>query len=485
MIPIGLYRPDLAETNAGVSLTILNAILQSDGNGVAYGPHPGFAPLDTADALPDVQRGTVSVVTRSGQYQNYVGTVDKLFRVSASGAVTEIGSGYAVPTGDNWSMQQFGDFVYFTNRSDGILRYNVESGGDVVAVDGAPKARVLIVLFNTLAALDCDGNNRLLMTSAINDGATWSGDASNTYQEFPEGEDLLGGGELGSALAVVLQRNAIRVLSRTRDRSIFTSDLLATGVGAQGTDGIVIARGWAYFVDTDGFQRTNGQSIEAIGKDKVSATFIKSLAGGALTSVQGAYDPSNNRILYRYRKSSVISETVFKDILAVDVDKLEWVPVAIDTTALIAMSSPGYSLDELGQFGTLDGLPYPLDSRAWKGGEPRLAGYDADLKFGFMSGDSLPATLETGAQSDGTGKRITGAVPYTDGADGITVQLGVKQRISDAFAWGEAVGIDEDGFCPVDEAGRLFSLRFSSAAGAAWSFMRGFDHLEANQRGSR
>jgi hypothetical protein len=78
MLPIGFYRPDLAETNPGVSLTVLNAILMADANGVAYRPHPSISPLSSADALPDPPRGAASVVTRSGAYQVYVGTASKI-----------------------------------------------------------------------------------------------------------------------------------------------------------------------------------------------------------------------------------------------------------------------------------------------------------------------------------------------------------------------------------------------------------------------
>lgn len=484
MLPVGLYRPDMAETNPGVSLTVLNAILRSDSVGVSYAPQPDIGVLATSDALAEAPRGTISVVTRAGQYQNFVGTGDKLYKVSASGEVTEIGSGYAVPAGDNWSFAQFGDYLYATNTFDGIVRYNIESGGAVSAVSGAPKARYIFLLFNTLAALDCDGNNRVMKTSAIGDPTVWSGDASNNVQEFAEGEELIAGGELGQNLAVVFQRNAIRVLTRTRDRTVFAETILASGIGAQGADGCVFTRGWAYFIDTDGFHRTNGAGTEPIGKDKVSRTFINSLAANALTSVQGAYDPSENRILYRYRKSTTVSSTIYSDILACDLDKLEWVPIEMDTAALVTMASSGYTLDELDQFGTMETLPYPLDSRAWKGGEPRLAAFDADLKFGFVSGANLACTLETGAQMDGMGARVIGAVPYTDNADA-TIQLGVKQKISDDFTWGDAVAIDEDGFAPVDEAGKVFSLRFNAAAGDEWTFMRGFDHIEANQRGPR
>lgn len=484
MLPIGFYRPDLAESNSGLSLTIRNAILFRDEAGVAYGPHPSLEVLSSATALPGPPRGALSVVARDGSYQNYAGTEDKLYKVAADGSWTEIGSGYAVPGGDNWSMAQFGDYVYFTNRTDGLMRYSIESGGTVDAVAGAPAARVIFLLFNTLAALDCDGNNRLMKTSKINDPTVWSGDASCTYQEFPEGEELIGGGELGQTLAVVLQRNAVRVLARTTDRSIFTTSLLSSGVGAQGTEGVTRFKGWCYFMDTDGPQRTNGSVIEPIGRNKIAKTMTAALPARGADTVQTTSDPATNRILYRYRSLTVTDENVFQDILAYDIDTGEWVPISMATSWLIAMASPGYTLEELDAFGTLDTLPYSLDDRYWKGGEPQLTGFNGAYKFGFMSGTPLAATLETGTRMEGGAVRITGAVPLTD-APAPTVQLGVKRALRDTLAWGAAVNVDADGFAPVDEAGQWYSLRFSVPAGQEWSFMRGFEAIEMHRQGRR
>jgi hypothetical protein len=484
MIPIGFYRPDLAETNNGVSLAVLNAILMRDELGAAYGPHPSIGTLSTAVALPSAPKGITSVVTRAGGYQAYAGTADKLFKIAADGTYTEIGSGYGVPSGDQWSMAQFGDYIYFTNTFDGLLRYNIESGGTVDAVAGAPKGRIIFPLFNTLAMLDCDGDNKLMKTSAINNPTIWSGDASNRYQYFADGEELIGGGELSQGLAVVFQRNAIRVLTRTRDRSIFIADQLALGIGAQSPQSVVIVRGWAYFVDTDGFHRTNGQGTEPIGKSKVSKTFINSLAASALVSVQGAYDPENNRILYRYLKSTALDSDICEDVLAYHIDEAEWVPIEMDTAALITMSSPGYTLDELDQFGTIDTLPYPLDSRAWKGGEPRLAAVDGDLKFGFVSGASLACTLETGALLGSARELVNSIRPVTD-SDTATIQIGVKEKVSDDFTWKTAQTIQPSGQSPVRGSGRIKSFRANIAAGATWTFFRGFDNPQGASVGMR
>lgn len=483
MIGIGFYRPDLPQTNRGVSGAVLNAMLMKDTEaGVSYGPQRGIGVLDTADALPTAPRGAATAVNRSGFNRVYAGTADKLYEISADGSITEIGSGYAVPSGDNWSITQFLDYIYFTNTADGLFRYNIELGGAVSAVTDAPKARFIFPLFNTLAALDCDGDNRMMRTSKIGDGGVWSGDASCRFQPFNEGEALIAGGEIGQFGAVVLQNNAIRLLARTRDRSVFTSSLLESASGAQGPDGVCFTKGWCYFMDTDGPQRTNGAVVEPIGRDKIATTMIKNMATNGTQTVQVAYDPATRRVLYRYQSVAGTNDEVFDDILAFDIDTKEWVPLSMQTAALVALASPGYTLDDLDVFGDLDHLPYPLDSRVWKGGEPRIGAFSADFKFGFLEGNNLECTLETGAIVGQASMRVTKATPFTDAEQGI-VQMGFKKRIADDFEWGDETAIDEDGHAPVDDAGNVVAFRFKVAAGVDWTFMRGFDFLKSTTRG--
>jgi hypothetical protein len=483
MVPIGFYRPDAPPTMRGVSGAVLNAILTKDiETGVAYGPQRGIGILDTADALPAAPRGAASAVTRSGAYRAFVGTATKLYEVSADGSVTEIGTGYALPPSDTWSMAQVDDYMYFTNITDGILRYNVETGGAVTVVSGAPKARFIFPLFNTLAALDCDGDNRMLRTSKIGDGSVWSGDASCRFQPFEEGEALIAGGEINQYGAIVMQNNAIRLLSRTRDHSVFTSALVESSSGAQGPDGVCFTKGWCYFMDTDGPQRTNGAVVEPIGLDKVANTMVASMATNGTQTVQTVFDPAKRRVLYRYMTAQDTSEGVFSSILAYYIDIGEWAPLEIETATLVSLASPGYTLEELDVFGDLEHLPYPLDSRVWKGGEPRVGAFNAAFKFGFLEGDNLECTLETGQIVPKTSTRVTRVTPFTNSTE-MTVQVGFKKRIADALAWGDAASVDENGQAPVDEAGNVIAFRAVIPAGTDWAFMRGFDYLKSTTRG--
>src|SRR5690606_29199001 len=115
-----------------------------------------------AEALPAQPRGIFSFVTASGSYRVIAGTESSLYLMSNSGTWTEIGSGYSLPSGHDWSATQYNGFAVFTNTADGQVAYDLDAGGTFSAVTDAPKARYVFNLFGTLAALDCDGEGRVM-----------------------------------------------------------------------------------------------------------------------------------------------------------------------------------------------------------------------------------------------------------------------------------------------------------------------------------
>lgn len=484
MIPIGFYHPDKAHNAMGVSGAVLNAILQADPEtGIMYGPQPGIGVLSTAVALPGTPRGIYSFVDSTGSHRVIAGTVDKLYLLSATGTWTEIGSGYAVTSGHNWSAAQFGQYAVFTNTFDGQVHYDLDTVGTFSAISGAPKARFIFNLFDTMAALDCDGENRVMRTSKAGDHTVYTGPGTN-FQTFNDGQELLCGGELSTKVALVFQRSAVRILTRRPDRYTFDTDLLGEGVGAMNPQAVVFTNGAAFALDTFGFHKVTGGGSAQIGEGKFSRTFLSSLSSNGQNTVSGTYDPQYGRVLWRYQKSDVVSETVFEDVLAYHITFDEAVPLEVETTALVSLASPAYTLEDLDAVAALDSLPYSLDSAYWKGGVPRLSALNGDLKFGFMAGDNLACTLETGVVSNQASMLINATEPYTDSEDA-TVQCGVKDRLSGSLTWGTAEGLFDNGVAHLREQGKHFAFRLNVAAGETWTFMRGFANTEAVPDGDR
>lgn len=481
MQPIGPYRPDMVASNAGVSANVRNVLMRKDETGVAYGPHPSLAIPASATALPAAPLGGAAVVLRSGAKKVFVGTAATVQEMANDFTWTQIATGYAVPSGDKWSMRQFGTYLVMTNTVDGLLAYNVETPAGLNAVSGAPAFKSLFVAFDCLFGCVSDDDTLLFRNSAPNDHTNWT-TAGAGYQPLADGEALMGGGEISQGYAIVLQRKAVHLLQRTGDRKIFNRVKLEDGTGSVNPWGIVGARGALYFCDTDGFKRATPAGVEAIGQDKVNRTFVEEIAG-SLDGIEGAFDAANQRIVWRHQTVGE-GETLFSSFMAYDLRLNEFVPVDTSTTGLFSMASPGYTADNAGALGNVDTVPYGPDSRFWVGGEEGLLGIDADYKAGFFNGAALAAETETATLVSNTSDTTTRVTVVTD-ASAATVSIGYRERLADAAVYTTAATMDAGGTTGVRAAGKLQSAKVDVAAGEDWNFIRGVRFDEVATGGAR
>ena len=460
MIPFGPYRPDVSDTNPGVSRHALNASLRTDAQGVSYHPRKSLQVTTSATALPGAPRGGFAAVAQSGAFKGYFGTADKLYSLDGDYGFTEIGTGYSLAAGHSWSFAQYGDNLIASNTTDGLLEFDIESGGAVAAVSGAPAARTVFFWAEMLIALDCDGNNRMMQNSAPGSYTNWSTKGAQK-SPFADGEALMGGGVLNEGQAAVIQRAGTHILTVTGTDRIFRRDKVSD-VGALNPECIVQAPGAVYFWDASGPQRVTAQGVEPIGEGKVARTYAEIVDAATLS---GAYDAERRQVVWRISASS---------LLAYDLATQEFMPVEEATSAIVRMASITQTLEDLDAFGTLDSLPFSLDSAAWQGGKPRLGALDAEYKFGFFDGSYLEAEIDTATLTDRVSMLATWCEPVTDAAD-VTVTLGVRDRLADAVAWKTAASLTASGRVPLRGRGKALTLRVSIPAEATWSYLRGVE----------
>lgn len=473
MLPFGPYRPDVAETNPAMSRHVLNVNPRKDAQGVSYHPRRSLQVTTGAMALPAAPRGALAVVKRSGEFKGYFGTASKLYEMDATYQFVEIGTGYAVPSGHTWGMCQYGDRLLVTNTADGMLQWNVESGGSVTAVTGAPDARSIFVWAEMVLALDCDADNRVMKNSAPGSYTNWTTRGAGA-QEFADGEALMGGGVVNDGQAVVIQRSAVRLLTVTGTERIFRIDKIADGVGAVSPECIVQIPGGVAFMDSSGPQIATAQGVMPIGDNKVARTFVASV--GDIAAVAGSYDPELKQIVWRK------SDT---ELLVYDLATQEFVPVMESTGFIIRMSNPAVTLEGLDAFGNnIDTLPYSLDSNAWKGGRPRLAALNAAYKFGFFDGAALAAEVETASLTDTASMMVSWCQPTTDAVNS-TVTLGVRDRLADAVSYKDPSSMVASGRVPLRGRGKCLTFRVNIAAGETWTYLRGIDGIVLTKGGPK
>ncbi len=153
------------------------------------------------------------------------------------------------------------------------------------------------------------------------------------------------------------------------------------------------------------------------------------------------------------------------------------------------VSQQGYTLEQLDGFGdgTLEGLPYPLDSSFWTGTVSLLLfGFDTSHKSGSFSGAPMNATVETSEFNPGNGKRsvIRGCRPLIDGG-APAIAVGSRETQQGAVAYGVPVGLTPAGLAPLYASGRYFRVRATIPAGSTWSNAQGIDDLDVRPAGAQ
>jgi hypothetical protein len=438
---------------------------------------PQLVTLSTSDALASAPKGHISFPKADGTYARYIATASNWYTMGADGSLTSIASGHSVPSGDNESFMRFGTKLLGSNITDGVRAYDVESGGSTASVSGAPTARFIFEFAGTVMALDCDGDNRLIRNSDLNDHTSWTpGVGVADSQPVEDGGALVAGAAVSNAQALIFQREAVSLASVQSAGSYYRLDLLEKSTGSVGAKSVVPVRGGACFLDTDGFKFASAGGVETIGQDEgISDWFLDQVDASELVNVEGAYDRFRRIVWWRYRASGD-GENVYSRMIGFHVYLKKWVTLTVNTSALFTTALPGYTYD------TIPDLPYdtsadvPYDDRSLAGGEPLFGGVDEDYKFFTFSGTPMAATLETAKSDIGRTILINRVSLVGDGSDA-TLQLGVADRLADATTWKSAVSMTASGSFPVRGRGRAIQYRLNRAAGDNWTTTSGIANI--------
>lgn len=467
----GDLAPGLAPTTPGRSGVIDGAVPVADG---AYGPMASLTTIVGADALPTFPVGHINFSKADGTYVNYITTATNWYTLTAIGGITSIASGHAVPAGDNESLERFGSKLLGTNIADGIRSYDIETGTDEGAVSGAPAARSIMSVGDVIVALDCDGDNRLIRNSDINDHTNWTSGSADK-QPVEDGGALIAGVAVSQGSAIIFQREAIRLMNfgGSGGGPLYSLTLITSKSGAVSEKSVVSARGGAYFLDTDGFKHVlPGQLPEPIGLlNGISSWFLDQVGADRLREVEGSYDRFRQIIWWRFPVQGD-NTSVFSRMIGFHIFLQKWVTLTVNTSALFTTALPGFTYDTMpdNPYDTIDDLPY--DDRYWSGGEPLFAGFDSDFKFSTFSGTALAATLETFRLANPVSTLITQITPETDAATS-TFQLGVADNINTASTWKTAAGIENSGIVRTRGRGKVIQVRQNIPAAATWTYTKG------------
>lgn len=479
-IAFGPLAPDQGAGTAGI-VTIANNVLPKV-NG--YGPAPSMIVQGT-EALPSAPRGSITCIKRDGTTQVFILTVDALYSVDAVFDFVLVEDGFSCTPGDDWSCEQFGNYLLFTNTTDGLWAYNIETAAPPTYIADAGDPRELFVTANMVFGLDCkDGvgarDNRLIRNSDFNDHTDWKTGAAD-YQPLESGAELIAGVRMRGGAGVVFQREAMRLIQfgNAGGGALYSLQEIADGRGSVGAKSVIGFDGVVYFLATNGFWQYSGNGLEHIGDGFIDKWFLAQVPTLELKDIQAAIDPSRKIVLWLYPATGLVLGYAWGNTGA-----NKWFTWSTGAITLSRLATSGYTWDAAGAtWATWDDIPaIPFDDRFWQGGQQFLAALNADYMYASFSGESAPATIRTALGNSPVTALIGWVTPYDDCPVSMT-SLGVSDALSGAVIWKSPMGKVSAGRVPLRGRGMNIAFEWTTPAAAVWTYAHGFDHIKASSGG--
>jgi len=354
----------------------------------------------------------------------------------------------------------------------------------------APKAKYVSVVKNFLMVantIDATSGAQLqrVWWSALNDPTNWPTPGTAVAAEFQSSfNDIFGNfgritgivGSLGTADCAIFFERAIWRGVYAGPPVVFDFFPCETIKGTSAPNSIVKRGLLVDYLGEDGFYTFDGTNSKPIGVNKVDKTFLADLDHNHLTNLVGCADPVN-RMTYWLYPGQGNSNGLANRILAYSwaLDRFSIIDQPNGCEYIFRSLSFGVTLDTM-PGGTLDAIPFALDSSVWTGGVITLAGFNAAHKLSYFNGTTLSPTIETSEQSpfDPMLTHVCDVRPIVDGGTPM-VSLASRNRLIDPSSYNSPTGINNIGTCPQIVNGRYVKGQTTLNSGDVWTHFQGLE----------
>jgi hypothetical protein len=500
MINFGPWEPDKAVFQSIGEIKATGFIRCQDVNNVVpsvTGPRPFPSFFNVTSAITARAQGAFTTRGLQGTIFNFCGDVTNLYLEASDGlSWTDIsraaGGDYAVASDGWWDFGSFGDYVIATDGVDVPQYYQMDVSAAFALLAGSPPTASFFGVIREFGVLARHSTARHRLTwSAISDIADWAASATtlSDSQDFQDGGQIMGfvGGEFG----IVLLERGIWRMAFEGPPTAFRFDKIANFLGCDLERSIAAYENLIFWKAPDGFYMIRGGSeIIPIGDGKVDLEFADTLDANYRHRVSSAIDPVRKLYLIGFPSGSASSGTP-DSIWAYHWPTGQWSKIAHEHEIIyIAATQTTYTIDGMdAASGTIDGLPYPVDSSFWAGqGHLLPAAFNTDHEQGFYTGTSLAATIETSDTQLVPGKKslLQSLRPMVEGSS-VTPSVAIKyrDRLQDAHSTGSTVAANSNGVCNVRRKARYHRAVMTIPAGDTWVHATGLDDIKFKAMGSR
>ena len=281
-------------------------------------------------------------------------------------------------------------------------------------------------------------------------------------------------GAIGGAEGAILADNGVYRIEYTGGNDVFAFRFIEDSRGTFAPNSVINVGPFLFYWSEDGIRAFNGSQSIPIGDQKVDDTVLGELSTVAANERIYASADLQKKLVYWAYPTSQAGDPNKILIYNWEIGRFSYAEV---TTQLIYEGlTPSLTLEDLDVYGTMETLPYSLDSRAWQGGRSVLAGFDGSNQMGYFDGGNLEATLETTEYKQDNGRRIvvTGIRPLVDGGT-VTVALRHRDTPSASLTTNSATSVGSDGVAPQRQACRYARAQVSVGASSTWTHAQGVE----------
>ncbi|MCK5015973.1 MAG: hypothetical protein KAS32_02785 [Candidatus Peribacteraceae bacterium] len=493
MFEFGEWLPDLPPLN-NPGLILAKNVVPSD---KTYTPFYSIAPQ--TDAIDGAASGYLSGQDDESNTFNFTGDTSKLYSLTTAawGDVSKVG-GYATATEGGWEFTQFGQTVIATNLADTMQTWTLGTSTvftDIVATTGtAPKAKFITTF-----------NNAFLFVAHTDDAVDgvvptrvrWPG--INSYDSWELSSTTLSNqvdletrfGEITNLATsdniYFFQEKAITVASPTSDRTVFRFDRIIENKGVTAPKSVINMGAELAFLSDDGFYILSAGKLIPISNGKIDKFFLNDYQADFYYRIVGGWDPIKKLLYWAYPGAQAVAGRPNRLLIynySSNATK-RWTIIYGEYNYICTYASPGYSLDDLDQFGTMDTLPYSLDSRAWTGGAISFAAFGEDNKLGTFSATPKSAELISGeTQLNPKGKTLVTKVrPIFNGSATLSSCLGYRDLQNEDISFTPANTMNSQGEVAFRNNSRYQSIKVATTGD--FDDLIGVEIVKASARGDR
>lgn len=468
-INFGEWLPDQAGIVGSLS-DAKNVVSQA----VGYGPFPSAA-IFSQSASENLNALIASKSPIDGSTKLFASGNSKIYSVSSIGALSDVSKsgGYATTSDNKFRYTVYGNNVIGTNFSDKLQSYVVGTStafNDLSAT--APIAKYITVVrdFVVVAYTNESGTNHpyRVRWSALANETDWTENVNTQadYQDIPDGGHITGirGGEFG----LVFLEKAIHRMTYVGTPFVFQFDNISRGKGCITAGSIAQVMGLTFFLAEDGFYMCDGQSIKAIGDEKVDRYFFNDADEGDFVNMSASADSVRKLIMWNYKATDATRKLIIYNYAT---GKWTYADAGSDyisdaSTASVALES----LDSISS--SIDALPVSLDSILYIGGKYFLGGTLGTQVITY-NGTNLTGRIATGDIDTGSNSMVNLARPQVDNGSA-TVSVASRTRLDETVSYSTALAASTENRVPLRSRGRYHRFQVVPT-GANWKTAVGID----------